>query len=314
MTLGIDIGGAPLGTNFPAYHDDPAIHDGSLLLIEPGHSLSDLAPGAVPTAGYAFRNHAFRPAARLLGLTANDEAAVRATLTQGTAWGQATRSRTDRTAAGALQFTVSRVNANTNVWAKINAPANIVAYANSRVETYAAVPTKDIFFAALWTRTLRAGVDTGSDDAAQPFMYRGLNVAGSTYRKIMGMSPAGSTGYNNTGNDEGLFRYDTPGVQPVGEPALHFVTARFVAQALQAVGQLFVSAGNVSGNATHDNKSQSFVFERLHFGTLLTNADPAKALSPQQMLERELAEWTKAHAAGGRYFNDPAAYDVAGMP
>lgn len=314
MTLGIDIGGTQLGTSFPAYFDDPAMHDGSLLLIEPGHSLSDLAAGVVPTAGYGFRNHAWRPAARLLGLTKNDEAALRAPLTLGSAWGQATRSRTDRTAAGALQLTVSRVNANTNVWAKISAPANIVAYANSKIETPTVAPTKDIFFAALWTRTLRAGVDTGTDDAAQPFLYRGLNVAGSTYRPVMRMSPAGTTGYSNTGADDGLFRVDTPSVQPLGEPSLHFVTARYAAQALQALGQLFVSAGNVSGNAAHDNKSQSFVFERLHFGSLLTNTDPAKALSPQQMLERELAEWSKAHGAGGRYYGDPVAYDISGMP
>ncbi|MFC3581092.1 hypothetical protein [Sphingomonas hylomeconis] len=296
-------GGPPLGAAFPARYDDPRIDAGTLLLLDPAHSqtIADGMPKATaPANNQRWPNLAWKPAARLTGKTKDDRALLDPVLSlSGFAPDEL---KIERTPAGALHGITSPTLLDNGDAAFFDIPTAIEKYFFDFGGDY---PVSDHqFYISLWIYITRPASTV--TNPTQPYFYistaTGNPIEAAMYptqlvpragQTIAGIGDVGNANVNTAGAQRLVV---TPNQWANDKPAnAAAVEARLGWGAFGGFGPYGVGG-----------KTPSFIFESLLIKDLTVTGKTFAQANAE-----DLAEWTAAHAVGGRYYDHTVTTDPA---
>lgn len=282
------------GANFtdpamPIIRDDPVLADGTLLLVDLGHSLGRIAAG-LPAEGSAIPNIAYRQAATLIG--SGDQASLSPTWsTSGLTSGDAIVERSGKLG---LHVIMSQVNDEEGDNARVAFPAAIKQYMLDH-------PTHD-YALSVWERLTRPAVAGATAD-----------IEAGIYNSFIG--PATSNNLMLFSRFQGYpgVRLGARGmsVQAAGNVLRNMAVDGFTGTLPASLSQIEAvwTCGGYGAFATYmTHKSRSAIFYRMVFEDLT-----ASGRTYADFDAADLAAFNAAFAAGGRFYGDTFT-DPATLP
>jgi len=292
--LGIII---PRDGSGPIVEDDALLTSGSLVLIDPIHTLNPWA-GGVPAHDADIPNVASAKVATLLG--GADGTQYPAKIKIGGDINNGTKGLLERTTKGALHGIVSQANA-------LTSDDGVAIGINADIKTYLIANTAHRFYMSQWDRITRINAGTLSSTQAAEF---GVMGPGTSTSMVAVVRPSTSLVGNNTAV-----------TNIVAEPDLNVAGERFVAVGTHVdstANSSTVHSGpfwgaytgtyNAAVLASRNTYWPSFVFRRFYLEDLTVSG---RTFAEVAAIDE--AAWTAAVASGGRYGSDTftAASSVA---
>lgn len=267
-------------TSLPLLLDDPILSNGSLVLIDPTHSLSNTV--GVPANNALITNIAWNQAKSLVG--SGDINSLSATFTD---LHQGTDALFERTSKGGLHGIYSQVN---------NTSAERGAFINSPtlIQSYLFANMSHRFYMSVWGRRTRTAITTGGADPR--FSQINNSGSGGSYMLIQSaLNGSANSFIGNTitpsRNTANVFRCS------IGNTGGFTVAAP--TSSTQIMANMFMWGNTPPGESVWSNKAASDVLYRVYLEDLTVSGR-----TYAQVDAIDAAMQATAFASGGRFYGD----------
>jgi len=268
------------GTNMPKLRKDAILSDGSLLLVDFGHSLGRVA--AVPGQGSVITNIADDTARRIIGSNASTGLVVEAALAD-------KQCRAELTAKGGIHVISAHTGQTADGYWRAAFNAQLLAYMASNPNHH--------YFVSLWHRPTRAALE-----AAAPQSYFHVGSASGTSASSIFHFQGGLPNPVDVANFDLRYASDpnNDSVASVVGKARLGIVAPTSRRGSAAINNGYLGAGSWGAwGSANRNKAASVVLYRAYVEDLTVSGRSADTVAA---IDKSL--WAAAFAAGGKFYGD----------
>jgi hypothetical protein len=278
-------------TSLPIVQDDPILADGSLMLIDVGHSLGGW-PVGVPANGALIRNVAWQQAAAVVG--SGTETTLSSTVESQAGWSGG-KGVLERTPKGGLHGIPSRTLADGTTQLQLALPSLLQTYLRTN-------PTRNIYHST-WYRLTRTWDSTVTGGNGTTIEHTTASAASTNYKAILGVGGHSAAGgvqrrVGGVGLGNAIATQDSPGAW-VGTAPTDNASYRF---------RFFLlgSAGAWAYTDALRRAKPAIVYYRTYVEDLTTSG---RTWAEVDALD--YAAYQAAFSVGGRFYGDTLPTDPA---